>query len=196
MEKKTSETGTSTNSSTNSSKSNSDESNMDKLVHGYDTMMEQLSAWVEKTDETAGPLLTNGIQDAEKFMHDLGKWSKDEIDLLSRYIKRDIHDVAVNLEKQNKSLAEWLQFDVQLIESKLLEVFSTMTDKTRLELNKLSHLAEREHIWHTGEVTSVGTITCKQCKTQLHYQKAGRIPPCPKCHKTEFVRANNDNLIN
>lgn len=184
MEKKTSENNT----STDTSKNDLSKSNMDKLVEGYDTMMEQLSAWVEKADENAGPLLTSGLHDAAEFMHDLGQWSKEEVDLLSGYIKRDIHDIAVNLEKQNQSLAEWLQFDVQQIESKLLDVFSSMTDKTRTELDKLSHLAEQEHVWHTGEVTSVGTITCKQCQTPLHYHKAGRIPPCPKCHHTEFIR--------
>ncbi len=162
---------------------------IDKLVRGYETMMEQLSAWAEKVDENAGPLLTHGIEDAEKFMYELDRWSQEEIDLLSRYIKRDIHDVAVNLEKQNKSLVEWLQFDREQVETKLFDIFASMTDKTRMELGKLSHLAEQESTWHTGEVTSVGTISCTHCQTQLHFHKAGRIPPCPKCHKTDFIRA-------
>ncbi|MFK5894188.1 MAG: zinc ribbon-containing protein [Pseudomonadota bacterium] len=164
------------------------ESKMDKLVHGYDTLMEQLSAWTEKTDEKAGPLLVNGLHDAVEFLHDLGQWSKEEVDLLSRYVKRDIHDISQHLEKNNQSLVEWLQFDAQQIETQLLEVLSTMTDKTRAELNKISHLAETENIWHTGEVTSVGTLVCSKCGKKLHYHKAGRVPPCPKCHHTEFTR--------
>jgi predicted Zn-ribbon and HTH transcriptional regulator len=164
------------------------ESGIDKLVDGYDTLMEQLSAWVEKTDENAGPLLVNGLHDAEQFMHDLGKWSSEEIDLLSRYVKRDIHDISQNLEQQNKTLIEWLQFDVKQVEEGVLEILSSMTDKTRVELDKINHLAATANIWHTGEVTSVGTISCKKCGTELHYHKAGRIPPCPKCHNTEFIR--------
>jgi len=175
--------------SKNTSQGNkADESGIDKLVDGYDTFMEQLSAWVEKADENAGPLLVNGLRDAEKFMHDLGKWSSEEIDLLSRYVKRDIHDISQNLEEQNKTLIDWLQFDVQRVESGVLEVLSSMTDKTRIELDKIKHLAEESNSWHTGEVTSVGTISCKECGTELHYHKAGRIPPCPKCHNTEFIR--------
>ncbi len=164
------------------------ESKMDKLVHGYDTLMEQLSAWLEKADESAGPLLINGLHDAEEFLHDLGQWTKEEVDLLGRYVKRDIHDISQHLEKSNQSLMEWLQFDGKHVEDKLMEILSSMTDKTRAELNKISHLAKKQNIWHTGEVTSVGTITCKTCGKELHYHKAGRVPPCPKCHNTEFIR--------
>jgi predicted Zn-ribbon and HTH transcriptional regulator len=165
-----------------------EESGIDKLVNGYDTLMDQLVVWTEKADKNAGPLLINGMHDAEKFLHDLGKWTEEEVDLLSRYIKRDIHDISLNLEKSNKSLHEWLQFDGSEVEAKLLDVLSTMTDKTRLELDKISHLAEEKHSWHTGEVTSIGTLTCSACGKQLHFHKVGRIPPCPKCHKTSFER--------
>ena len=91
------------------------ESKIDKLVQGYDTLMEQLSAWSEKADENAGPLLINGLHDAEEFLHDLGQWTKEEVDLLGRYVKRDIHDISQNLEKNNQTLIDWLQFDVQQI---------------------------------------------------------------------------------
>jgi hypothetical protein len=165
-----------------------EESGIDKLVYGYDTFMDQLAVWTEKADENAGPLLVNGIHDAEQFLHDLGKWTKEEVDLLSRYIKRDIHDISLNLEKGNKSVHEWLQFDGSQVEAKLLDVLSAMTDKTRLELDKISHLAEEKHSWHTGEVTSIGTLTCTACGKQLNFHKVGRIPPCPKCHKTGFER--------
>jgi predicted Zn-ribbon and HTH transcriptional regulator len=175
-------------SKNDSFKNESTESGIDKLVNGYDTLMEQLSAWVEKADENAGPLLINGLHDAEEFMHGLGQWTKEEIDLLSRYVKRDIHDISQNLEKKNQSLIEWLQFDVKQVEDRVLEILSSMTDKTRVELDKIKHLAAKSNVWHTGEVTSVGTISCNKCGTELHYHKAGRIPPCPKCHNTEFIR--------
>ncbi|PCI18096.1 MAG: hypothetical protein COB62_07115, partial [Piscirickettsiaceae bacterium] len=40
-----------------------------------------------------------------------------------------------------------------------------------------------------------GTLECIACKQTLNFKKTGHIPPCPKCHKTEFKRhskkANN-----
>lgn len=164
---------------------NSLEDATDKLVNGYNTMMDKLSEWTEKADETAGPMIINGVKEAEEFLTELHQWSKEEIDLISRYVKRDLHDAASNMEVNNKSFREWLEFDLQLVEEKLLSVFSNMADQTRLELD---HLKEAANEWHTGEVTSIGTLVCMNCGKELHFHKAGRIPPCPSCSHTQFKR--------
>ncbi|MDQ6955909.1 MAG: hypothetical protein Q9M21_01810, partial [Mariprofundaceae bacterium] len=31
-------------------------------------------------------------------------------------------------------------------------------------------------------------LTCKDCGHSMHFKKTGRIPPCPKCHKTDFMK--------
>ena len=74
----------------------------DKLVQGYNTMMDKLSEWTEKADENAGPMIINGVKEAEEFLTELKQWSADEIDLISRYVKRDLQDAAVKMEKENK----------------------------------------------------------------------------------------------
>ena len=160
----------------------------DKLVHGYNTMMDKLSEWTEKTDETAGPMIINGVKEAEEFLDGLQKWSKEEINLISRYVKRDLHDAAIKMEKENKSFQQWLEFDFNQVEDKVLSVFANMADKTREELD---HLSEMANEWHTGEVTSIGTLACKKCAKEMHFLKAGRIPPCPSCHHTEFKRVSD-----
>jgi hypothetical protein len=43
--------------------------------------------------------------------------------------------------------------------------------------------------YHTGEATYGGTFQCKHCGSLVHLKKPGHLPPCPKCHKTEFQRA-------
>jgi len=161
----------------------------DKLVHGYNTMMDKLSEWTEKADENAGPMFINGIKEAEEFLTELKQWSQEEVDLISRYVKRDLHDAASKMEKENKTFREWLEFDFQQIEEKVLAVFANMADQTRQELG---HLKEMANEWHTGEVTSIGTLACKNCGKELHFHKAGRIPPCPSCKKTEFKRVGDD----
>jgi len=159
----------------------------DTLVHGYNTMIDKLSEWTEKADETAGPMIINGVKEAEEFLTELQQWSKEEISLISRYVKRDLHDAASKMDKENKSFQQWLEFDFHQIEEKVLSVFANMADKTRQELD---HLDEMANEWHTGEVTSIGTLICKHCAKEMHFHKAGRIPPCPACHKTEFKRVN------
>lgn len=172
-----------------SDKKNTVEDATDKLVNGYNTILDKLSEWTEKADETAGPMIINGLKDAEQFLSELQEWSKEEIDLVSRYVKRDLHDAATKMEAENKSFQEWLEFDLHQAEDKLLSVFSNMADQTRLELDHLKKMANQ---WHTGEVTSIGTLVCKKCGKELHFHKAGRIPPCPSCYHTEFKRIGDN----
>ncbi len=170
-----------------SNQKNSFDGATDKLVKGYNTMLDKLSEWSEKADEKAGPMFINGVKDTEEFLTELQEWSKEEVDLISRYVKRDLHDAASKMEVNNKSFKEWLEFDMHQVEEKLLSVFSNMADKTREELN---HIEDMANEWHTGEVTSIGTLVCTNCGKELHFHKAGRIPPCSSCNHTQFKRTD------
>lgn len=160
----------------------------DKLATGYDEMLEKLSEWAEKSNEKAGPLLLQGMEETSNFFQQVGQWSRDEIDLISRYLSRDLHHMAKNLEKNNQKLVDWLEIDEQKVEEKLLQLLSHTTDHTRKELDHLKFLAEHAEELHTGEVTTIGTIVCKNCGKEMHFYKSGRIPPCSACHQTLFTR--------
>jgi len=56
-------------------------------------------------------------------------------------------------------------------------------------LSDLAKKAEEHLEFKTGEVTSPGTLTCQECQAELHMKTVGRIPPCPKCHKTVFRKS-------
>ena len=58
----------------------------DHLVHGYDALLEKLNEWSEKSDEKSGPLLIHGLEDAAEVLTEMGKWTKEEIDLVSQYV--------------------------------------------------------------------------------------------------------------
>jgi hypothetical protein len=164
------------------------ETSADKIVQGYITMLNKLSEWTDKADDNAGPMFINGIKETEEFLLGLQKWSQEEIDLISRYVKRDLHDAATKMEQQNKNFKEWLDFDLQPIEEQLLSVFSNMADQTREEL---THIEDMANEWHTGEVTSIGLLLCTRCGKKLHFHKAGHIPPCPACYHTKFKRMDD-----
>ncbi|MCL7489505.1 MAG: zinc ribbon-containing protein [Desulfobulbaceae bacterium] len=43
--------------------------------------------------------------------------------------------------------------------------------------------------YKTGEMTHGGEFICTSCEGKIHLKKPGRIPPCPKCSKSEFRRS-------
>ncbi|NQY26928.1 MAG: zinc ribbon-containing protein [Piscirickettsiaceae bacterium] len=159
-----------------------------KLVAAYDKMMGRIGKLLDKAEQEALPILQKNIEHAKQQAIELKEISKEEADKIADYIRRDLHDAADYLEQSGSEFSTWLHFDLELVEDRILEVFSKVADKTRLELAQLAAQAKHSQEYHTGEITSIGTLACQSCDTLMHFKKTGRIPPCPKCHKTLFVR--------
>ncbi len=160
-----------------------------KLIAAYDDMMERIHQLVDNTEQKTLPSLQKNIEKAKQQAVELKELSKDEAEKVASYVRRDIHDLAEHLSESGQELSSWFSFDIQLIEERLLDVFAKVADRTRAELAHLANQAKRAQEYHTGEVASIGTLACQDCGTQLHFKKTSRIPPCPKCHKTVFVRS-------
>ena len=54
---------------------------------------------------------------------------------------------------------------------------------------KTSQKLDRSLVYKTGEITHGGEFVCLNCEGKIHLKQPGRIPPCPKCTKTEFHRS-------
>ena len=159
-----------------------------KLVAAYDKMMGRIDQLLDKAEQQALPALQKNIEKAKQQAIELKEVSEEEAEKIGDYIRRDIHDAADYLEQTGNELSTWFNFDLELVEDRILDVFAKVADKTRLELAQLAAQAKRAQEYHTGEITSIGTLACQSCDTLIHFKKTGRIPPCPKCHKTIFVR--------
>ena len=162
-----------------------------KLVHAYNIMMERVESAIAKADKEGMPVLEKAIDKAAENAHELGELTKEEAEKIGTYLKRDLQDAAGYLSETGEQLKEWLSFDLELVENRLMEIFSTMVDHTKLELDKLATRADQIGEWHTGEITGVGTLRCKACGELLHFHATGHIPPCPKCKKTKFSRISH-----
>ena len=159
-----------------------------KLSAAYDKMMERVNKLLDKAEHQALPVLQKNIELAKNQAIELKEVTSEEAEKLANYLKRDLHDAAQHISQSGKELSTWLHFDLELVEDRLLEIFAKVADKTSSELAQLAAQAKQATEYHTGEITSIGTLACKSCETLMHFKKTSRIPPCPKCHKTLFVR--------
>jgi len=159
-----------------------------KLIAAYDKMMERVEHLLDAAEQQALPVLQKNIDKAKQQAIELKEITKEEAEKIGDYLRRDLHDAAEHLESSGKEFSSWFSFDLKLIEDRVLDIFVKVADKTRLELAQLAEQAKRAQEYHTGEITSIGTLACQECETLLHFKKTSRIPPCPKCHKTVFVR--------
>lgn len=163
----------------------------ERLVQGYERMMERARGVVEQTRDEALPTVRQVIERAQDKAVELGELTREEAEKIGDYLGRDLKDAAEYLSHTGKGLAEWLHFDRGLVEAKAMEMFAQMVDQTRLELDRLAARARSAESLHTGEVTGPGTLECEACGHELRFQRTGHIPPCAGCHGTDFQRRSN-----
>lgn len=161
--------------------------NHEKRIKAYERMLERAKSVAPLTVGEKRPYLLRAIDYAREKAVELGELTREEADDIANYLRRDIHDAATYLGEHGHELRDWLQLDLLLIEDRLLDLFSHVVDKTRLELDLLA-LEAAASDWKTGEVTGIGTLECVECGELLHFHKTGHIPPCPRCNATTFRR--------
>lgn len=166
----------------------SDNNFEEKFTAAYDKMMERLHHFFDDAEANAAPTLKQRIELAKLRAIELREVTAEEADKIAYYVERDLQDAAEYLENTGKEFSTWFNFDLQLVEERLYELFASVADRTRLELGQLANQAQMALQYHTGEITGIGTLVCDSCGTEMHFKKTGRIPPCPKCHHTEFKR--------
>lgn len=159
------------------------------LVDAYNRMMARIRDTIETAEAEAVPTLQKAIDMARQEAVRLGEITREEAEAVGNYIKRDINDAAEYLTESSREFTSWLRLDIDVIEKKILEMFLSVADKTRLELEEIAHPRCDISHYHTGEITGPGTLVCSGCKQPIHFKTTSHIPPCPKCHHTVFERA-------
>ena len=159
----------------------------DKMIDAYHRMLEHTQDGLKNTLDEGVPQLKKMIDSAVEHTLEFGELTKEEARKVGDYLRRDLDDASEYMQTTKKELGDWFRFDMELVEDRVRDWFSTITDTTRTTLDKLAQNAEMAE-WHTGEITGPGTLQCDECKHDLHFHKVGHIPPCPNCNATKFHR--------
>jgi len=160
----------------------------EKAVHAYNRMMERVKSFLEKSEKKTLTALQHGVEAAKDKAVEVGELSREEAERIGDYLRRDLEDAGEYLANTGEELSDWLHFDLELVEDRLWEMFTAAADQTKLAFLDLARRAQRASEFHTGEITTVGTLQCSGCGELLHFHATAHIPPCPRCRQTVFVR--------
>ena len=152
-----------------------------KFVDAYNDLMGNL---YETMDDTLHSV-ADALDLAKEKTSELGGLTQDEINQVSDFLMRDIEHAANNEEE----IAEWFKFDIELLENFALDAFSSLTDKTRVELAKIENQANKYHPYNNGDIAGPGTFTCNKCDKQIAFKSTSIIPECPICKAKTFSRS-------
>ena len=109
-----------------------------RLVNAYNQMMASIRQTFDETD-TSDTSLQQALNAAKKQATHLGEVTADEANEISEYIKRDINDAAEYMMDSSAEFSDWLMLDIEIIERKVVDMFLSVADRTRVELDELKH---------------------------------------------------------
>ena len=162
-----------------------------RTIAAYNRMMERVKSALDTAEKNTLMNLRQGVEKAAGIAEQLGELTRDEAERIGTYLQRDLHDAGKYLAESGNDMRSWLRFDIELIEDRLLDLFGSVADRTRLEWLELEQRAHDGPDYHSGEITGPGSLLCKACGQEIHFHATGHIPPCPSCHGSQFVRADN-----
>lgn len=164
-----------------------------RLIAAYDRMMDRIRAAGQEADREVRPRLAWLIERAQDRAVEFGELSREEAERIGDYLRRDIEDAAGFLAgEKNNELIDWLRLDLEIVEKRLLDLFTGVADQTRFELLELEAQSRAASQYHTGQITGIGTLQCAECGNTLQFPATARIPPCPNCRGTRFVRPETE----
>ena len=173
----------------------SEPSPVEQLIQSYNRMMERAKTRLEEleaAEKDALPRLQHSIEHAVEKAVELGELSRQEAQQIGAYLQRDLQDAGHYLATTGKEIGDWLRFDLDLVEDRLLDLFSQAADKTSLDRWQFEETLAEESTYRTGEITGPGTLQCDNCGERLAFHATSPIPVCPKCANTHFSRVADE----
>lgn len=158
-----------------------------KFIDAYDNLMGHL---YEIMDDTLHSVM-DALEIAKEKTSELGGLTQEEINDVADFLMRDIAHAAESSPavSSKNSLSEWFKFDIELIENFALETFTSLADKTRIELAKIEDQAKKYHPYQSGDIVGPGTFICSKCDKQIAFKSTSKLPKCPDCQAESFTRS-------
>jgi len=175
------------------------------LITAYNQMMEEMRTAFERS-EPGDMSLQKALDLAKLQTVLLDHVNAEEAHEISEYIKRDINDAAEYMMDSSAEFYDWLMLDIEIIERKVMELFLSVAEHTRVELEQFRYKkqlheqpatkqteTERIPVYKSGEITCPGTLICENCGKTSPFLSSDEITDCSRCGHHRFIRRQQGN---
>ena len=159
-----------------------------RLIEAYNQMMASIRSAFESTDDEEMSLSKAMSMARDEITH-ISDVTQDEAEEISTFIKRDINDAAEYMMESSSEFSDWLMLDIEVIERKLIDLFLSVADKTRIELEQIGVQNRELSLYYSGEITGPGTLQCNECGHKVAFTTTSQIENCRECGHNTFKRA-------
>ena len=170
------------------------------LILAYNQMMKEMRDAFEQSTPSEMSL-QKALDLAKHQAVHIGEVTAEEAHEIGEYIKRDINDAAEYMMDSSAEFYDWLLLDIEIIERKVMDLFLSVADHTRVELEQFKQtnplldpaLVEQIPVYKSGEITGPGTLICENCGKTKPFLSSDEITNCERCEHDRFIRRQQKN---
>ena len=156
----------------------------DSETDQYDEMAAKFKELFEAGAEKSAEYAQVAMEKARQQLTAAGKVSEEQGKRLKEFLEKDVGQIADTVRDEAK-----IKLNPTRLGTGALASISSLMELAGSALSSAAEKAKESLSCRSGEITSAGTLTCAACGHEMHFKKTGRVPPCPKCHKTEFKKS-------
>jgi len=160
----------------------------------YHRILQRIKESLEQAEEVTVEALKQEIDQAIELEETAEEMTREELDLLGAYLKQDMTHLSRFVSVTGKGVADWLKFDLHLLEDKLAELLLSVADQTSVAQRKLEWELKKESddIYKAGAMVVGGTFACINCGDIYVCTQPMRLAPCIECGGDRFQRKSAD----
>jgi len=156
----------------------------DEAADQYDQLAERFKELFESGAEKTSEFAATAMEKARQQLTAAGAFSEEQGKNLKVFLERDFSQIAQTMRDEAKE-----KLNPARVSAGALSSLYALLNVAGLALSSVAVRTQKALSCRSGEITSAGTLTCVSCDNELHFKKTGRVPPCPKCHATEFRKS-------
>jgi hypothetical protein len=100
----------------------------------YDRILDRLRGSLDDAGLTTWESLQARIREVVELEMAAEEMTRDELDLLSAYVERDLKSLGYYAHETGEGIAAWLHFDLNVLEQTLIKRLWDLADQTRVQL--------------------------------------------------------------
>ena len=159
-------------------------------LSAYERLRQEVKKVLDQSlDALNSEKINQAIEHGQKVLKDTGEHTQEQVNKLAKNLRKDLLSTFKAVEPPVKEFTESAGglFDLWRDKSGVIltDLARAVGDWSHQFSDKLDDMLR----YHSGEMTHGGTFVCENCGQTMNLKKPAHLPPCPKCHKTEFRRA-------
>lgn len=156
----------------------------DPLAELYERMSRTARENLERAGQLSEEAFERALHETREMYGRLRESYGEDVSRVASYIRRDWNAALRATQEQYRR-----SVDFDRLQAGFLAGLARLAKAAGERLAGLAGRLDERLTYKTGEIAGAGTLHCRQCDQALIFDKARRIPPCPKCRGTAFRRS-------